>query len=136
MIFSDVTCLGCGCACDDIRITVRDSRIVEAARACELGASWFGDGSLPAEAAIDGVRAPILSHDNVADLQKMIAVVPEAASVVEGRMRLVTSEGISDSIEVIVEQNGGSRGPAGPGSPVGNRAVDDGPPTYPPISNQ
>ena len=57
MILSDVTCLGCGCACDDIRITVRDGRIVEAAPACDLGAAWFGDGSLPAEAAIDAVRA-------------------------------------------------------------------------------
>jgi formylmethanofuran dehydrogenase subunit B len=54
---SDVTCLGCGCACDDIRITVRDGRIVEAARACDLGVAWFGDGSLPAEAAIDARRA-------------------------------------------------------------------------------
>ena len=59
MILSDVTCLGCGCACDDIRITVRDGRIVEAARACDLGAAWFGDGSLPAEAAIDAVRATL-----------------------------------------------------------------------------
>ena len=59
MIQSDVTCLGCGCACDDISITVRDGRIVQAARACELGAAWFGDGSLPAEAAIDAVRAPM-----------------------------------------------------------------------------
>jgi len=59
VILSDVTCLGCGCACDDIRITVRDGRIVEAARACDLGAAWFGDGSLPAEAAIDAVRATL-----------------------------------------------------------------------------
>ena len=59
MILSDVTCLGCGCACDDIGITVRDGRIAEAARACDLGVAWFGDGSLPAEAAIDAVRAPM-----------------------------------------------------------------------------
>jgi formylmethanofuran dehydrogenase subunit B len=59
VILSDVTCLGCGCACDDIRITVRDGRIVDADRACDLGAAWFGDGSLPAEAAIDAVRAPM-----------------------------------------------------------------------------
>ena len=52
-LVSDVTCLGCGCACDDIHVTVRSGRIVEAARACDLGAAWFGDGSLPAEAAID-----------------------------------------------------------------------------------
>jgi formylmethanofuran dehydrogenase subunit B len=49
----DVTCLGCGCACDDIRVTVRGGRIVEADRACALGVAWFGDGSLPATAAID-----------------------------------------------------------------------------------
>ena len=59
VILSDVTCLGCGCACDDIRITVRDGRIVEAAQACDLGAAWFGDGSLPAEAAVDAVRTPM-----------------------------------------------------------------------------
>jgi formylmethanofuran dehydrogenase subunit B len=48
-----VTCLGCGCACDDIRVSVHHERIVEAVRACALGAAWFGDGSLPASAAID-----------------------------------------------------------------------------------
>jgi formylmethanofuran dehydrogenase subunit B len=52
-LVSDVTCLGCGCLCDDIRVTVREGRIVEAARACDLGAAWFGDGSLPAETVID-----------------------------------------------------------------------------------
>ena len=60
-LVSDVTCLGCGCACDDITITVEGNRIVDAARACDLGATWFGDGSLPAEAAIDAQRASVES---------------------------------------------------------------------------
>jgi formylmethanofuran dehydrogenase subunit B len=47
-----VTCLGCGCACDDIRITVQDGRIVEAANACTLGVEWFGDGSTPSSARV------------------------------------------------------------------------------------
>ena len=47
-----VTCLGCGCACDDIEIATRDSRIVDAANACELGVRWFGDGRVPARARI------------------------------------------------------------------------------------
>jgi formylmethanofuran dehydrogenase subunit B len=59
VFIDDVTCLGCGCACDDIRITVQGGRIVEATRACELGATWFGDGSLPAEAAVDGRRVTL-----------------------------------------------------------------------------
>ena len=58
-VVEDVTCLGCGCACDDIQVTVRGDRIVDAGRACALGAAWFGDGSLPAEAAVDAQRAPI-----------------------------------------------------------------------------
>jgi formylmethanofuran dehydrogenase subunit B len=43
-----VTCLGCGCACDDIGLRVADSRIVETANACALGREWFGDGVIPA----------------------------------------------------------------------------------------
>lgn len=58
-VVEDVTCLGCGCACDDIQVTVRGDRIADAGRACALGAAWFGDGSLPAEAAIDAQRATL-----------------------------------------------------------------------------
>jgi formylmethanofuran dehydrogenase subunit B len=50
----NVTCLGCGCACDDIEITTRDNRIVEARNACELGVTWFGDGDVPARIRIGG----------------------------------------------------------------------------------
>lgn len=39
-----VTCLGCGCTCDDVRVTVRDGRITELDRVCEMGRQWFGDG--------------------------------------------------------------------------------------------
>ncbi|HUK33281.1 MAG TPA: hypothetical protein VLV86_05195 [Vicinamibacterales bacterium] len=42
-----VTCLGCGCNCDDIHVVVRSGRITEATRACTLGAEWFGDGVVP-----------------------------------------------------------------------------------------
>lgn len=44
-----VTCLGCGCACDDITVVVRAGRIAEARSACALGAAWFGDGQVPRE---------------------------------------------------------------------------------------
>jgi formylmethanofuran dehydrogenase subunit B len=42
-----VTCLGCGCACDDIEIVTRDGTIAGATRACEIGVRWFGDGRVP-----------------------------------------------------------------------------------------
>lgn len=41
------TCLGCGCACDDITLTVRGGTITDAERACALGRAWFGDGTVP-----------------------------------------------------------------------------------------
>jgi formylmethanofuran dehydrogenase subunit B len=53
-VVPNVTCLGCGCACDDIAVVVEDDRIVEARHACPLGAAWFGDGTLPARACADG----------------------------------------------------------------------------------
>ncbi len=53
-LITAATCLGCGCTCDDIDVLVRDNRIVEARRACELGVAWFGDGSVPAKAIVEG----------------------------------------------------------------------------------
>jgi len=49
-----VTCLGCGCACDDIDVVVRDGRIAEARRACPLGSEWFGNGVVPAQVLVNG----------------------------------------------------------------------------------
>ena len=54
-----VTCLGCGCACDDIAVVVKRGRIAEASNACTLGAAWFGDGVVPAEIRVDGRAAPL-----------------------------------------------------------------------------
>ena len=54
VITENVVCLGCGCACDDIGIVVRDGRIAEARNACALGRTWFGDGQLPARSRIGG----------------------------------------------------------------------------------
>src|SRR2546429_5013534 len=49
-----VTCLGCGCACDDITVVVQRGRVAEAQRACALGAAWFGDGRVPDEIRVRG----------------------------------------------------------------------------------
>lgn len=53
-VIEHVTCLGCGCACDDIAPVVRQNRIVEARNACPLGRAWFGDGTVPQEARVAG----------------------------------------------------------------------------------
>jgi len=60
---SDVTCLGCGCLCDDLVITVSAGRILKTENACEIGQRWFladdptREGVPPA--AIDGQPAPL-----------------------------------------------------------------------------
>jgi formylmethanofuran dehydrogenase subunit B len=54
-----VTCLGCGCACDDIILTVNGGRIERAERACPLGIAWFGDGQVPDKVLIDGAPAEL-----------------------------------------------------------------------------
>ncbi len=54
-----VTCLGCGCSCDDIVVAVRDGRIAEARSACPLGSAWFGDGSVPTDIRVRGAAVSI-----------------------------------------------------------------------------
>lgn len=54
VVIEDATCLGCGCACDDIDVVVDDGRIVDARNACALGAAWFGDGHAPARSLVRG----------------------------------------------------------------------------------
>ncbi len=49
-----VTCLGCGCACDDITVVVQRGRLTDTLRACALGATWFGDGQVPDAVRIRG----------------------------------------------------------------------------------
>jgi formylmethanofuran dehydrogenase subunit B len=54
-----VTCLGCGCGCDDLTIRVSEGRIVEVAPPCPLARAWFGDGTVPAAVLRAGKPAPL-----------------------------------------------------------------------------
>lgn len=56
-----VTCLGCGCACDDLEVRVRDGRIVDISPPCPVGREWFGDGSVP-DAITRGGKAATLEQ--------------------------------------------------------------------------
>ncbi len=40
-VIDDVACTVCACVCDDLKVTVRDGRIVSAERACSLAEPWF-----------------------------------------------------------------------------------------------
>jgi formylmethanofuran dehydrogenase subunit B len=73
-VFEHVTCLGCGCACDDIAPLVRQNRIVEARNACPLGRAWFGDGTVPQDVRAEG-RAVSLE----AALARAVTILTQAS---------------------------------------------------------
>ncbi len=52
--YNAVTCLGCGCACDDLTVRVRDGLIATVAPPCPLAKQWFGDGTVPHGVLVDG----------------------------------------------------------------------------------
>ncbi len=64
-----VTCLGCGCGCDDLTVTVSNDRITEVTPACPLGRAWFGDGQVPGQVLSDGQPLPLdLTIDRLAEV--------------------------------------------------------------------
>ncbi|MBA3497702.1 MAG: hypothetical protein H0T86_11405, partial [Gemmatimonadales bacterium] len=73
---SSVTCLGCGCACDDLTVHVSGGRIVDIAPPCPLGRAWFGDGGAPAET---------LSGGHTVSLERAVADAAELLAAARGR---------------------------------------------------
>jgi formylmethanofuran dehydrogenase subunit B len=53
-VLQSVTCLGCGCGCDDLTVRVRAGRIAELTPPCPLAKRWFGDGTVPREIRVEG----------------------------------------------------------------------------------
>ena len=53
----NVTCPGCGCLCDDVRLTIDGHELHEFEPGCELGRRWFQQHLQPAEftTSVDGI---------------------------------------------------------------------------------
>src|SRR5258708_8202466 len=60
-MIADVACTVCGCVCDDLRVHVRDGRIIRADGACRLAEPWFlgQDAKHPPTATIEGRVVPL-----------------------------------------------------------------------------
>jgi formylmethanofuran dehydrogenase subunit B len=73
---ADATCAGCGCACDDIEVTVAEGRLAGLTRTCPLGDVWFAErgGDRPPVARVEGREVDL---DEAAD----------AAAAILGRAR-------------------------------------------------
>lgn len=59
-VVADFACTGCGCVCDDLRLTVRGERIVGVEPACPLAEPWLlrQNAAAPPDAEIDGRPVP------------------------------------------------------------------------------
>ena len=59
MVIDNVACMGCGCVCDDLRLTVTGDEIVAAERACELGHRWLQSRNSPHKALAEIEGQPV-----------------------------------------------------------------------------
>ncbi len=100
-VIDDTVCLGCGCLCDDIRLTLSRVRVESAERACELGARWF-DSILANRAPacqVDGKDAALdAAYDRAAELLQAARypLVCGLASVASDAQRIAV--GIADRL--------------------------------------
>lgn len=56
---ASVTCLGCGCGCDDLVVNLAGGRIASVTPPCPLAQAWFGDGRVPSAVRRSGADAPL-----------------------------------------------------------------------------
>jgi formylmethanofuran dehydrogenase subunit B len=107
---ADATCAGCGCACDDIEVTVAEGRLAGVSRTCALGDVWFADrgGDRPPVARVDGQA---VSVDDAADAAAAILRQARAPLVYglgqtscEGQRRAVA---LAEAIGAVVDTAGG-----------------------------
>jgi formylmethanofuran dehydrogenase subunit B len=66
-----VACLGCGCGCDDLTVSVDQGRIVEVTPICPIGKAWFGDGTVPEKVLRGG--QPASYEEALSDLAEMLS---------------------------------------------------------------
>uniref|UniRef100_A0A7C2NX54 Formylmethanofuran dehydrogenase subunit B n=1 Tax=Schlesneria paludicola TaxID=360056 RepID=A0A7C2NX54_9PLAN len=73
-IIADVACTRCACVCDDLRLSVCEDRIVEAAGACHLARDWYlaQNTISPPEAFVLG--RPAAFADAVAEAARLLTM--------------------------------------------------------------
>ena len=105
---ADATCAGCGCACDDIEVTLADGRL-GVRRTCALGDAWFAERAAGPVATIEGVAASV---DEAAQAAAAILGQARAPLVyglgqtsIEAQRRAVA---LAEALGAIVDPGGGS----------------------------
>ena len=107
----DVTCVACGCLCDDLTITVREGRIVEAENACEIARRWFLSQPTLASHAIACVEGQAVDRSQA--VARAAEILARAKAPVILGLSQTTSEAmavaiaIADQIGAVVEVSAG-----------------------------
>jgi formylmethanofuran dehydrogenase subunit B len=102
---ADATCMGCGCACDDIEATVDGGLTV--ARTCALGDAWFAARAEGPVATVEGREASLEAADAAAAILREARaplVYGLGGTSVEAQRQAV---GLAEAIGAIVDAGGG-----------------------------
>ena len=108
---ADATCAGCGCACDDIEVTVAEGRLTGLTRTCPLGDAWFAErgADRPPVARVDGRSVDV---DEAVDAAAAILGQARAPLVYglgqtscEAQRRAVA---LAEAVGAIVDSGGGA----------------------------
>ncbi|MGH7513019.1 MAG: hypothetical protein ACREOQ_08865 [Gemmatimonadales bacterium] len=81
-----VTCLGCGCGCDDLAVEIAGDRVASVSPPCPLGRAWFGDGGVPWAVRRSGADST---------LEAAVADAAEVLATASGRVLLVLAPDVS-----------------------------------------
>jgi formylmethanofuran dehydrogenase subunit B len=87
---ASVTCLGCGCGCDDMVVDLAGGRIASVTPPCPLAQTWFGDGRVPTAVRRSGVDAP---------LDAALAEAAELMAGASGRLLVVLAPDITSQAQ-------------------------------------
>jgi formylmethanofuran dehydrogenase subunit B len=87
---ASVTCLGCGCGCDDLVVETAGGRITGVAPPCPLAQAWFGDGQVPLAVRRGGADAPLDAA--LADAAELLVGAP-------GRVLVVLAPEITSQVQ-------------------------------------
>jgi formylmethanofuran dehydrogenase subunit B len=114
-VIEDATCTACGCTCDDIRLSVAGSTVVEARRACDLGRAWFARPADAGPAALVDGREVSLD----AAIARAAEILREARYPLVYGLTQTTSEaqraaaGLADRIGGVIDTPSSRVGPIG-----------------------
>jgi len=99
-----VTCLGCGCACDDLTVQVSEGRIVDVSPPCPLARRWFGDGRVPDRILVGGAvatldRAVVAAADVLGGARRALLVLAPDVATETQRVALTLADTLRAGVE-------------------------------------